>query len=93
MDFAERLGQIAIDSNDNDLCAPLSDMNGLGCGTRLTRYRELARFGGPILIEELLEVNLVAVLFLLCQKKVTTLRFDVHAHLECRRNIPIYSKA
>ena len=51
-------------SNDDGLCAPLSDMSG-SLGPQLTQYREIACFRGPIIIKKVLNINHVGSLFLL----------------------------
>ena len=47
----------------------------------LTWYGNLAHFGAPIVVKDLLKVDEVAVLFLLCPRKMTAFHLDLHLHL------------
>lgn len=77
-------------SNDNDFCVP--DQISAGClGITLTLHRELVWFGNRMIIENLLKVNNRAGLFLLCPWSMAALHSDVHAHLGCWGNLPIYT--
>jgi len=78
-------------SNNNDLCASLSDVSGL-VETTLTRYCKLVAVRGPIVIEKLLDVDQYASLFLLRPWEVAALHLNLHTHLGCRRNIAIYAQ-
>ena len=50
-------------------------------------------FGGPILIERLLNVDLFDILAFLCPRQMTTLDLNLYVHNRCRRNISIYVQA
>jgi hypothetical protein len=77
-------------SKDHDLCASQSDMR-TGCGPQRTLYRKFVGSGGPIIIEEILKIDLLVTLFLLCPQYVTALHLDLQAHLGCRSNVPTYA--
>lgn len=77
-------------SNDNDFCVP-DQISSDSLGITLTLYRKLVRFGNRMIIEEFLEVNNHASLFLFCPRSIAALHSDVHAHLGCWRNLPIYT--
>lgn len=81
----------AITSNDHNLCAFLSDIR-TGCRLRLTLYREFVGCGGPIIIEEILEIDFLASLFLLRPRQMTTLHLDLQAHLRCRSDVSTYEQ-
>lgn len=50
-------------------------------------------FGGPVIVEQLLEVNHFASVFLLHPRKVTTRGLYLHAQLGYRRNVSTYAQA
>ena len=51
------------------------------------------RLRGPIHIEKTFKVDLLDSLFLLRPWYVTALHLDLHAHLDCRRNLSTYAHA
>ena len=59
----------------------------------LTWYGNLARVRAPIVVKDLLKVNQVATLFLLCPRSMAAFHLDLHPHLRCRRNTPAYAHA
>jgi hypothetical protein len=63
-----------------------------GCGPRRTLHREFVGFGGPIVIEEILKIDVLVTLSLLRPQQVTALDLDLQAHLGCRSNISAYAQ-
>ena len=74
-------------SDDDDLCASIRHEQAARVRTRLTRYREIVFFGGPIGIEKLVNVDIFRGLVLLRPWQVIPLHLDLDAHHSGRRNI------
>ena len=80
-------------SNDNDLCIFCQIYERTSWGSRQTRHGELVHFGGPIIIEKLLNADLFGGLGLFRPGSMAALYLNIHVHLGCRRNISIYTKS
>src|SRR5258706_14792496 len=64
-----------------------------GWGWLPTRDREFVLFGGPILIEGLLDVDIFDILVLLCPRQMTALDLNLYTRIRCWRNISICAQA
>ena len=79
-------------SNDDDLCASIRYEQAARLRTRLTRYRELEFFGGPIGVEKLVKVDQFGGLFLLSPWQMAALHLDLDGHLSGWRNISMRAR-